>query len=268
MNKQQFNRLISYLSAFTVANSMGVKEKIKQKLKKREEQRSQSILVFIISGAVIASLVLCYFFIPDFKNFINEAISILTSDDKARIRQWVSSFGFWGPVFIIVAMTAQMFLIVIPSFILMIVSTLAYGPWWGSLISYAAVALASTVAYFIGIHASHAFVDKLIGQKSEKKVEHYIQKYGAWAIIAFRVSPFLSNDAISFVAGLGKMRYLKFIGATTVGIIPLIVMIAFLAKDTDTLKNGLLWISGFTITAFAIYLFINERKKKKANTSS
>lgn len=247
---------------------MDIKGKIKQKLKKRKEQRSQSMLVFIISGAIIVLLVLCYLFIPDFKNFINEAINILTSDDKERIRNWVSSFGFWGPVFIIAAMTAQMFLIVIPSVILMVVSALAYGPWWGSLISYAAVALASTIAYFIGIHASHAFVDKLIGQKSEKKVEHYIQKYGAWAIVAFRVSPFLSNDAISFVAGLGKMRYPKFIGATTLGIIPLIVMIAFLGRDTDTLKTGMLWISGFTMAAFLVYLFINERKKKKANTSS
>lgn len=241
---------------------MGVRNKLKQKLKEHEEKRSQSILVFVISGGVILSLVLSYFFIPEFKNFINQAIEILTSDDEERIRQWVSGFGFWGPIFIIVAMTAQMFLIVIPSVVLMVVSTLAYGPWWGSIISYAAVALASTIAYFIGLNASRAFVDKLIGQKSQQKVEQYIQKYGAWAIVAFRVSPFLSNDAISFVAGLGKMHYLKFISATTLGIIPLIVMIAFLGRDTRTLQIGMLWISGFTITAFIVYFVINERRKK------
>lgn len=244
---------------------MSVKGKIKRKFEAEEEERSQSILVFIISGVIIVSLVLCYFLIPDFKKFINQAINILTSDDKERIREWVSGFGFWGPVFIIGAMTAQMFLIVIPSVILMVVSVLAYGPWWGSLISYAAVILASSIAYFIGIHASNAFIDKLIGEKSEKKVQHYIQKYGAWAIVAFRVSPFLSNDAISFVAGLGQMRYIKFIAATTAGIIPLIAMIAYLGKDTETLKTGMAWISGITLVAFAIYVFIRERKKKKTS---
>lgn len=246
---------------------MEVKEKFESKNTAEEQERSQSKLIFIISGIIIASLVLCYFFIPGFKNFVNQAITILTSDDKERIRDWVSGFGFWGPIFIVGAMTAQMFLIVIPSVILMVVSVLAYGPWWGSLISYVAVVLASSVAYFIGVHASNAFIDKLIGEKSEKKVEHYIQKYGAWAIVAFRVSPFLSNDAISFVAGLGQMRYLKFIMATTAGIIPLIGMIAYLGKDTQTLKTGMMWISGFTLIAFAIYVYIHERKKKKKSIS-
>lgn len=244
---------------------MSVKGKIRNQSRAEEEERSQSRLIFIISGAIIVSLVLCYFLVPDFKSFINQAINILTSDDQGRIRDWVSGFGFWGPVFIIGAMTAQMFLIVIPSLILMVVSTLAYGPWWGSLISYAAVILASSIAYFIGLHASNAFIDKLIGEKSEKKVQQYIEKYGAWAIVAFRVSPFLSNDAISFVAGLGKMRYLKFIAATTVGIIPLIAMIAYLGKDMQTLKTGMAWVSGVTLVAFAIYVFIRERKKKKAS---
>ncbi len=243
---------------------MSVKDKIKKKLKDREQQRSQSLLIFVASGVIILSLVLCYFFIPDFKHFINQAITILTSDDKDRIRDWVSGFGFWGPVFIIGAMVAQMFLIIIPSVVLMVVSALAYGPWWGSLISYAAVIAASSIAYYIGSHASNAFLDKVLGQKSKNKVEHYIEQYGSWAVVIFRVSPFLSNDVISFVAGLGQMRYLKFIVATTAGIVPLIAMIAYLGKDTDTLKTGMFWISGITILAFVIYFFVKKRKEKEA----
>ncbi len=37
--------------------------------------------------------------------------------------------------------------------------------------------------------------------------------YGFWAIIVTRINPFLSNDAISFVGGLLRMGYWKFIGA-------------------------------------------------------
>ncbi len=240
---------------------MSTKNKAEDKPKEHEEQGGQSVLIFVVSGGIILASVLCYFLIPDFKAFINDAISILSSDDEQRIEQWVSGFGAWGPAFIILAMVVQMFLIVIPSVVLMVVSTLAYGPWWGSVISYVAVAVASTIAYFIGLKAGQALIDELIGEKSEKKVAHYIQKYGAWAIMAFRVSPFLSNDAISFVAGLGKMGYPKFIGATTVGIIPLIVLIAVLGQDMGTLKTGMLWVSGFTVGAFLIYLFISERKK-------
>lgn len=242
---------------------MGIKGKIKKKLKEREEKRKQSIWVFIVSGAVILGLVLSYFFIPGVNEFMSNAYDVLTSDDKQRIKEWVSGFGFWGPLVIIAAMVIQMFLIVVPSPLLMVVSTLAYGPWWGSLISYAAVTIAATIAYYIGYHASNAFIDRLIGQKSAKKVNYYIQKYGVWAVVLFRVSPFLSNDGISFVAGLGEMRYTKFILATTAGIIPLIAMIAFLGEDTDRLKNGMLWVSGATVVAFAIYFLVKRNKSKK-----
>ena len=232
------------------------------KAKQKDGQQYQSRLVFVTSGVILLALVLSYFFVPTFHDFANEAVNILTSDDKEKIENWVSEFGIWGPVLIVVAMIAQMFLIIIPSVVLMIVSTLAYGPWWGSLISYTAVVVASSIAYYIGVHASNVFLDKLIGKSAEDKVSHYIQKYGAWAIVLFRVSPFLSNDAISFVAGIGEMRYPKFIAATTAGILPLIAMIAYLGKDTERLETGMWWISGITLVAFLIYFFINRRKKK------
>lgn len=242
---------------------MSVKSRIKKKLQEREEQRKQSIWVFILSGTVVLALALSYFLIPSVQDFMSTAYEVLTSDDHQRIKDWVNGFGFWGPLIIVAAMVVQMFLIVIPSPLLMIVSTLAYGPWWGSVISYVAVAVAATIAYFIGYHASNAFIDKIIGQKSAEKVNGYIQKYGVWAVVLFRVSPFLSNDAISFVAGLGEMRYVKFITATTAGIIPLIAMIAILGKNTERLETGMLWISGATIVGFAVYFLIRWYKNKK-----
>lgn len=227
----------------------------------QENQRSQSRIIFVISGGILLALVLCYFFVGDFKQFVDQAIEVLTSDDQEKIKDWVSGFGFWGPVFIIGAMTAQMFLIIIPSVVLMVVSALAYGPFWGSLISYVSVVVAATIAYFIGVHANNAFIDKLIGEKNEKKVEEYIQKYGAWAIVLFRLSPFLSNDAISFVAGIGQMRFLKFIIATSAGIIPLIAMIGFLGENTDRLETGMIWISAATLAGFIIYFLIKRQRK-------
>lgn len=239
---------------------MSTQQLTQQSTSEQENRRSQSRWVIIISGGLLLGLVVAYFTVSGFQQFVDEAVEVLTSDDQERVENWVSDFGFWGPVFIIGAMTAQMFLIVVPSVVLMVVSSLAYGPWWGSVISYVAVAIAATIAYFIGVHANNVFIDKLIGEKNEKKVENYIQKYGAWAIVLFRLSPFLSNDAISFVAGIGHLRYLKFITATSVGIIPLIAMIAYLGKDTDRLETGMIWISAATLAGFVIYYLIKRKK--------
>ena len=104
-------------------------------------------------------MVICFYTIPSFNQFFKEAWDVLSSDDEARIRDWVGDFGWFGPFLIVLAMIAQMFLLVVPTLLLMIVSVLAYGPVWGSLISIAAVFTASTVGYWdfcqLRVHKTH-----------------------------------------------------------------------------------------------------------------
>src|SRR5690606_40690163 len=67
----------------------------------------------------VAILVVCYFTIPSVKEFFNEAWNVLTGDDEKRIKSWVEGFGWLGPIVIVLAMVVQMFLLVIPTILLM-----------------------------------------------------------------------------------------------------------------------------------------------------
>ena len=139
---------------------------------------------------------------------------------------------------------------------------LAYGPVWGSLIILAAVFCASSVGYFIGRYFGEYLVEKIIGRKTEKKIGDFIENYGFWAVIITRINPFLSNDAISFVAGILKMGYWRFILATLVGIAPLTLFIAIIGRSTEQLKSGLLWGSVISLIAFVIYIWWDKKQKK------
>ncbi|HKL35547.1 MAG TPA: TVP38/TMEM64 family protein [Salegentibacter sp.] len=217
----------------------------------------------IVSGVIVAALVAAYFFIPGVREFFTEAWDVLTSNDEERITEWVSDFGWMGPTMLILAMVAQMFLIVIPSVALMVVSILAYGPIFGSLIIFAAIFTASSVGYFIGRYFGPVIVEKLIGPSNKFKIEDFIEDYGFWAVIVTRINPFLSNDAISFVGGILKMGYWRFIGATLVGIAPLTIFIAIIGKSTDGLKTGLLWGSLVSLIIFILYVWWDKKKRKK-----
>ncbi|MAG87834.1 MAG: hypothetical protein CMB97_10805 [Flavobacteriaceae bacterium] len=223
---------------------------------------SKSKAPLYISLALVASIVACYFLIPSVQEFLDKAWAVLTSGDEKRITQWVDGFGWFGPVVLILAMIIQMFLIVIPSVALMVVSIIAYGPIWGSLIVFAAVFSASTIGYIIGRYFGPVIVERLIGEKNEQKIADFIDDYGFWAVIVTRVNPFLSNDAISFVGGILKMTYWKFIGATLVGIAPLTIFIAILGRSTDQLKSGLLWGSLVSLVLFGAYVFWDKKKRK------
>ncbi len=232
--------------------------------KPEENTQGQSKWPLIISGIILGATILSYFVIPEVNRFFTEAYEVLTSEDEERISAWVDNLGIWGPLFIIITMTLQMFLLVIPSPLLIIISILAFGPLWGSLLAVLSIAVASTIGFFIGKYIGQVIIIQLIGQKKEKKLSFYVNRYGTWAVFITRITPLLSNDAISFVSGILRMNYWKFIGATLAGITPLVLLIAWFGQDNDRLRSGLIWISAISIIILVIYIII-DRKKNPVN---
>lgn len=217
----------------------------------------------IISVAILAAALSCYFLIPEFRLWLREAWEILTSGDARRTEQWVSGFGWFGPVMIVIVMVVQMFLIIVPSWLLMIVAIVAYGPIWGSTLVFAGIFAASTVGYLIGRIMGPDATARLIGMKSQRKVTGFLERYGVWAIVITRINPLLSNDAISFMAGLLRMRYRVFILSTMAGIAPLVIVIAWLGEMTDGLQTGLIWLSGASLVGFGLFLWWDKKRGKQ-----
>lgn len=218
--------------------------------------------LMIISGVMLAGAVLSYFLITPVEDFINEAYHILMSEEERKISQWVGQMGIWGPVIFIIAMVLQLFLLIIPSPLLMVVAVLAYGPLWGAILSIVAIFVSATVGYVLGRGLGPAIIRKFIGKKKELKIKDYAERYGLWAVIVTRLAPFLSNDAISLVAGAVTMIYWKFILATLAGITPLAVLIAWFGENNDRLKSGLIWTSAISLVFLAMYIYYDQKRNK------
>ncbi len=231
-----------------------------------KSENKKSRLPLILSIILFAAVIGSYFLIPDVKNFLQEAYRTLTSEDEERISSWVEQLGLWGPAFIIIAMSLQMFLLVIPSPLLIVISVLAYGPVMGSILSILAVGIASTLGFFIGKYLGEAFITKLIGKKKEEKITELVDRYGTWAVFITRITPVLSNDAISFASGILQMKFLKFIGATLAGITPLTLLIAYFGETNDRLKWGLFLVSLISLVFLAIYIIYDRKKQSGKKT--
>ena len=219
-----------------------------------------SSIPFIISCVLIAVLIAAYFLFPSFKQEINDGFYALTSGDQDRIKQWVSQFGAWGPVVIIVSMVIQMFLFIVPNILLILISILSYGHIWGALLAWFGIFLASTVGYLIGNKLSPILVHRLVSAKTQQKLKEFIRRYGMKAIVVLRLSTF-SNDGLSLVAGLLNMEYRRFITATLLGITPVIVILAIFGKD-GRIEKGLLWTGVVLLAGLVIYIVIDRRRSK------
>lgn len=227
-------------------------------------KRKTSKWPYIFSFLFLGSLISLYFLNSSVHQFFNEAWEVLGSNDEQRISNWVNQFEFWGPLIIVAAMVVQMFMFIIPSFLLMVITILAYGPWLGSGIILVAIFTASTIGYGVGVKFGTPVIDRILGGKTNKKISGFLEDYGFWAVIVTRLSPFLSNDAISIIAGMLRMGYWKFIASTLLGIIPLTATIAILGENNDGMKTGLMWLGAVSLVGFIIYVWWDKKRKNKS----
>ncbi|MBN2840064.1 MAG: TVP38/TMEM64 family protein [Coriobacteriia bacterium] len=220
----------------------------------QERDRGQTRKVWLIPLAVIAVLVVLYFVWPPFHSFVSEAYGVLSSGEQQRIESWVNGYGAWSFVVLIALMLLQTIVAFLPSVVIMAVAVVSFGPVVGGLLTWGGLVLAASLGYGIGRSFGVATVDRLVGSKTEQKMEHVLDRYGVWAVVAARLSPVLSTDAVSIAAGLVGMKFVPFIAATAAGTLPLTVFVAWLGADMDRLQAGLIWISVASIAFFVAYV--------------
>ena len=226
-----------------------------------QQQRFIKHLPLMITGTLLLTGFVVYQTTPAFSQFLRDAWTILTSNDRPRITAWVNQFGFWGPVILVAAMIVQIFLVVIPSWGLMVVAVLAYGPVWGAVLSLCATVIAAMVAYVAGKYVGDVVIRSFVGDATEEKVERWINRNGFWAVTLARVSPFISGDAVSLISGLTRLPFLYFITATVLGVTPLVLAVAYLSRDTDTLKQGFIWLTAGSIILLTAYFLVKRIRR-------
>ncbi len=220
--------------------------------------KHKAVISYIGLAVVLVS---SYFLIPAFQEQVNIAFEVLTGEDDDRIQKWVETFGFFGPVVIIVAMMLQMFLFVVPNILLMMIAIVSYGPVWGGIISFVGVFASSTLGYFVGSKLSRVTLAKFVSIKNQEKIADFIRDYGVGSIITTRLCSF-SNDSLSIVAGVLKMQYKKYIAATMLGISPLIVLLAIFGNN-EKIEIALIWVTIGSLAMLVFYILFDKRRKKK-----
>ena len=225
-------------------------------------------LPLVFAGYLIILAVGAYFRYPEFHDFVNTAYQVLASGENERIQSWVRQFGAWGPAAVIAGMVLQMFLIVIPTIVLLVASVLAYGPMGGLALILVSVFIAATIGYWIGRFFGPVTVGKFVGPRKMKQTEELVNRYGFWVVVVTRLSPLLSNDAISLIGGLLRMRYPKFIGATLAGTFPLAAILAFFGKNSQNIDTLLILLTGLSLIGVAAYIFQDLRRRKKAGSGT
>jgi len=124
----------------------------------------------LLTGLLIIGFVVAYFISDSFQTSIQDFWQVMWSGDQEKMSNEVESFGIWGAVIIILLIILQMFLVVFPSWLPMIVAALVYGTIPSILISSTGVFLASSIGFVIGRQIGDSTIHNYMKQKNLRQI--------------------------------------------------------------------------------------------------
>lgn len=214
-----------------------------------------------LTVALIALVGLVYLAYEPFRAEANRAVSVLASGNVESVRDYILSYGAWAPVISAALMVLQALLAFLPAFVLAFANGLAFGAFWGGLLSLSSATLAAAVSFGIAHALGRAPVEAILGKRSLGAADVWFARYGVYAVLIARLVPVVSFDVISYAAGLTRMSFSRFLLATIVGMAPVTFVYSFLGERAPQYIDILLVIFGLIVGAGVVYTVVIRYKK-------
>jgi uncharacterized membrane protein YdjX (TVP38/TMEM64 family) len=214
-----------------------------------------------VSAALFFGLL--YFAWGGFRAEVNAAAGILSRGDIEGLRDYILSFGILAPIASLFLMVFQAIAAPLPSFLITFANGLAFGVFWGWMLSLAGHTLAAAVCFGISRALGRAPVEILVGKAGLESADRWFARWGMYAVFAGRLVPGISFDVVSYAAGLTKMRFRSFIFATTLGVMPQTFLYSFLGRQAPEYVGLFFVTTGIVIVGFVGYVIYRRRKRSR-----
>jgi uncharacterized membrane protein YdjX (TVP38/TMEM64 family) len=142
-----------------------------------------------------------------------------------------------------------------------------FGPFLGGFYGLIGNIIGAGIAFQISRHWIREYIQQKISNGIKKKFDRASEKHGPLAVFILRINPLTTTDLVSYVAGISKMKFWKFLLSTTIGLAPLVFVESYLGKsikDNPLLFKIFIILSILYVVAFiAIYTYSRIRRKNK-----
>lgn len=170
-----------------------------------------------------------------------------------------------GPIAMIVYLgmyVIKPFFIVIPANMLALGGGIVFGPVKGFLLSMIGFWISGTIAFYISRFLGKDFVESIIGKKL-MKLDNNMEKNGFKILFLLRLPPVLPYDPLSYACGLTKIKYIDFIIASLIGVVPETICYSIIGREAhNPLSPKFLVPITFLIVAVVGSKFIMDKRHK------
>jgi uncharacterized membrane protein YdjX (TVP38/TMEM64 family) len=128
--------------------------------------------------------------------------------------------------------------------------------------------LAAAVCFGISRSLGRVPVEVLVGKTGLESADRWFARWGIYAVFVARLVPGIAFDAISYAAGLTRMRFKNFLIATILGIFPQTFLYSYLGHRAPEYVALFLITSALVaavVVALAVVRYRRERRKPERN---
>lgn len=137
--------------------------------------------------------------------------------NREAVSATIQGLGIWGPALLFILLVMQVFLAIIPGQALMVTSSYLYGFWGGLFITWTSLVGGGCAAFYLARRYGRPFAERWITPETLSRWDKASQGQGIFFFAMSLVLPVFPNDAMCYVAGLGKISPPRFLIANMLG---------------------------------------------------
>ncbi len=213
----------------------------------------------ILSIITILLAWLCYSY------FSEGLIFSLMSNDVSKTLSFIDSFGIFAGVIFVILVIIEVVLAPIPPLVLYLIAGILFGGFLGGILTLVGNSIGALIDFKLARKYGQKKIASKLDKRVKKKFDKFFEKYGGVSIFILRVNPLTTSDIVSYLSGLTKIKTLKFMIATGLGLIPMIFIQTYLGdvliRDSPILFAITMVFSVLYLIIF-VYLIVLAIKKK------
>jgi uncharacterized membrane protein YdjX (TVP38/TMEM64 family) len=214
----------------------------------------------VLAGTVALAALTIYFSSGTVQHEAGTAMAVLSHGDGHAIGDYFRSFGIWGPLISLGLMVLQAILAPIPGSLIGLANGLAYGVFWGGVLTLTGQTLAAIVCFTLARQFGRSRLESVIGGQANGVGSGWLSRWGAAGIVATRLVPGVSFDLISYAAGLTRMSFSRFLIATIAGSAPQAFLAAWLVQRSPMLGWAFIGVGLVAMGGMAVYALVQRRR--------
>lgn len=181
------------------------------------------------------------------------------------VQALIDGLGPWGPPVLVVGMAVAIVFSPIPSAPIALAAGALYGHTWGTIYAVIGAEIGALIAFGLARTLGRPFVARILpGQISDEDESGERSEWLlAGGVLVARLFPFISFDAVSYLAGLTRLRLSLFAVATLVGMIPMTFLFSHLGGTMTAEEEPLRLLNLLAVLGLAGLVWMGWRLRRR-----